>query len=147
MQWVLDEAKTVRNGGEWGISSQQRFHGPLGYHGAQCSSSWIPACPGPGEVQWGDACSLCPAAPTCCVPTAFWGSLMGQAQSHSPHVGFGSLTLPTPITLGVISNNSHILPPKWSMNNLEKLLWAIILNWQQWVMLLWEAGTQCLVLS
>lgn len=74
-----------------------------------------------------------------------------QAQGHPHYVGFSYLTLLTLMLLGVISNTSHNLPPKWCMNNLEKLHWALILKWQFWVMLvqilLWEAGTLCLSLQ
>lgn len=70
-----------------------------------------------------------------------------QAQGHPHYVGFSYLTLLTLMLLGVISNTSHNLPPKWCM----KLHWALILKWQFWVMLVqilrWEAGTLCLSLQ
>lgn len=98
---------------------------PPGHHGLVFPAHGFQ--PALGQVRCSEEVPV-PSAllPPPAVPTVFWGSLMGQAQSHPPYVGFGYLTLPTPISLGVISNNSHILPPKWSMNNLEKLLRAII---------------------
>lgn len=111
MPWVLEKAKAVRDGGEWGISSQQLFYGPLGLHGLVFPAHGFQ--PALGQARCSEEAPVPPALlPPPAVPTAFWGGLMGQAWSHPPCVGFGDLTLPTPMPLGVISNNCHILPPK-----------------------------------
>lgn len=127
----------------------------LRHHGLVFPTHFL-ACPGPGEVQQGGTCSFCTAASTPSAhtfpKTAFQARKVWQGTLRAILTLWISVTsLFTLMLLGVISKNSHTLPPTWYVNNLEKLLWAIILKWPFWVMLvqapLWEAGTQCLSLS
>lgn len=153
----LTKAKTGRDGEEWWISPPSSCSLVLSDIMAWCSQLMFSSLP---WARWGAArrhlllphCwqyPLCPRFPPDSISS--WEGLTRQAQNHPHHVDFGYLALLALMLLGFFSNNSHILPPKWYMNDLKKLLWAVILKQQFWAMLvqapLWEAGTPCLLLS
>lgn len=52
--------------------------------------------------------------------------LMWSVEGHPHNISFGYNALPTLNLLGVTQSNFHIVPPKWYMDNLEKLLRAVI---------------------
>lgn len=138
---ALNKAKTGRYGGEWWISPCSSCSLVLLDTMAWCSQLiFQPALGHPPLLH----CASIPSAHIflrTVFPRKVW-----QGRLRAIFTMWISLTSSHIDAIRNYFQDLSILPPKWCMNNLKKLLWVIILKWQFWVFLIqaqpWEAGTQ-----